>query len=97
MPGDEAAKTDAEFTKEFNGWSDADGSFNNTNFNFTLKAVTEGARCRRKMTVRTTRPPRSFQACLSGTSATFRFGTINFHLRHGEATRRTRPRRLRTK
>ena len=32
-----------QFTKEFNGWSDAGGAFDNTNFSFTLKAVTEGA------------------------------------------------------
>lgn len=77
VPGDEAAKTDVEFTKEFNGWSDADGSFNNTNFNFTLKAVTEGAPLPKKddgtdNTTATVSKP------ASGTSATFRFGTINF-------------------
>lgn len=77
VPGEEAAKTDVKFTKEFNGWSDADGSFNNTNFNFTLKAVTEGAPLPKKddgtdNTTATVSKP------ASGTSATFSFGTINF-------------------
>ena len=71
--GDEAAKTDAEFTKEFNGWSDADGSFNNTNFNFTLKAVTEGApAASRKMTVAGQHDRHGLQACLWYLPATFR-------------------------
>lgn len=76
VPGEEAAKTDVKFTKEFNGWSDADGGFDNTNFSFKLKTVTEGAPLPQKDGTDNTTATVSKPA--SGTSATFSFGTINF-------------------
>lgn len=76
VPDDEAAKTDVKFTKEFNGWSDAGGAFDNTNFSFTLKAVTEGAPLPQKNGANNTTAMVSKPA--SGTSATFSFGAINF-------------------